>query len=142
MFSKRIYVATAIAAVLIIGAVVWGIKQPETANAPATNSGNVKGESTTQENVSDEIIYFYGETCPHCVELNKFLEENKIAEKVNFSKKEVWSNKDNAAEIEEKASECGIKKEGMGVPLVYAKGKCYVGTPQAEAFFKQEAGIQ
>ena len=137
MSDKKTYVA-AIMALLFIGIIVfWGLKQPEKANAPTTEQ-----ETSVPREATDEIIYFYGETCSHCIALNKFLEENKIAEKVNFNKKEVWSNKDNAAEMEKRAQECGIKREGMGVPFVYGKGKCYVGTPNAEAFFKQEAGTQ
>lgn len=139
MSNKKIYTTAAIAIFLVVGAIVWGAKQPNTANAPVVENNN---QNAGPVNPTDEIIYFYGETCPHCIELNKFLEENKIAEKVNFSKKEVWSNKTNAAEMEKKAQECGIQREGMGVPFVYARGKCYVGTPNAEALFKQEAGIQ
>jgi glutaredoxin len=137
MSNKRIYAATVVAIFLIVGAIVWGVKQPQKANAPA-----VTQENASQQNQSGEIIYFYGEECPHCKDVAKFLEDNKIADKVNFSKKEVWHDTANAAEMEKKAQECNIQKEGMGVPFVYAKGKCYVGTPQVEAFFSQEAGIQ
>jgi len=141
MESKKIYASMIAVFFLMVGVVFWGINQPEKANAPVIDPGSVEGESTTKENATDEIIYYYGETCPHCIDLNKFLEENKIAEKVNFSKKEVWGNKANAAEMEKKAAECDIERSGMGVPFVYARGKCYVGTPQAEALFKQEAGL-
>ena len=134
--NKKLYSILVVVIFFIVGVVVWGINQ-EKANAPT-----VSQETASQQNQTADIIYFYGETCSHCIELNKFLEDNKIAEKVNFSKKEVWSNKDNTAEMEKRAAECNIQKSDMGVPFVYARGKCYVGTPQAEAFFKQEAGIQ
>ena len=139
--DKRNY-ALAAGVLVVIGAIIfWGVKQPEKANAPVVENNNQNAEPV---NPTDEVIYYYGETCPHCIELNKFLEDNKIAEKVNFTKKEVFDKKNaaNVAEWEKKAAECGIKREGMGVPFIYARGKCYVGTPDAEAFFKQEAGIQ
>ena len=138
MPSKKIYLIAAATLFLIAGAVFWGIKQPEKANAPT-----IEQENAVATNPTDEIIYYYGETCSHCIELSKWLEDNKIAEKVNFSKKEVFDKKNSAnlSEWEKKAAECGIKREGMGVPFIYARGKCYMGTPDAEAFFKQEAGI-
>ena len=129
MSKKQTYVVLIIAIFLIAGAIFWGMKQPA---AP----GNIA--SCTP---SDEIVYYYGETCPHCQDVIKFLEDNKIAEKVNFTKKEVGSNKDNNAEMECRANECKIEKTGMGVPFVYSRGKCYIGTPDVEALFKREAGI-
>jgi glutaredoxin len=89
----------------------------------------------------NETIYFYGQECPHCLDVLKFLDDNKVGEKVTFTKKEVWHNKANAAEMQKRAAECGISPDGMGVPFVYGKGKCFVGTPDVEAFFKQAAGI-
>jgi glutaredoxin len=128
MKEKKNYIIIG-ATLVILGIVVfWGLRQPEKAVAPTVQP-------------SDEIVYYYGEECPHCKEVAKFLEENKIAEKVNFSKKEVWSNAANAAEMEQRASECNIERSGMGVPFLYARGKCYIGTPDVEAFFRQEAGI-
>lgn len=131
MGKKQTYIVLVIALFLIAGAIFWGMKQPETANAPSVNECDPAAD----------VIYYYGETCPHCKDVTKFLEDNKIAEKVNFCKKEVWNNKDNNAEMEKKAAECKIEKSGMGVPFLYARGMCYVGTPDVEAFFKQEAGI-
>lgn len=140
VINKKHYIVLVVVIFLIVIIVVWGLKQ-ETANAPVTGAGSVKGESAVQDNTSSDIIYYYGEECPHCKDVAQFLEDNKIAEKVNFSKKEVWHDTVNAAEMEKKAAECNIQKSGMGVPFVYAKGKCYVGTPDVEAFFKQAAGI-
>jgi len=137
MTDKKTYIAGAVA-LLIVGLIVfWGLKQPEKANAPT-----VSQEEIGQQNQSADIIYYYGAECPHCKDVAKFLEDNKIAEKVNFSKKEVWHNTDNAAEMQKKGEECNLQKQGMGVPFLYARGKCFIGTPEVEAFFKQEAGIQ
>jgi glutaredoxin len=137
MSNKRIYTAVVIAVFLVVGAVIWGAKQPQKANAPT-----VEQETAVKSNPTDEIIYFYGAECPHCKDVTQFLEDNKIADKVNFVKKEVWHDTTNAAEMQKKAQECSIQPSGMGVPFVYAKGKCYIGTPDVEAFFQQAAGIQ
>lgn len=88
-----------------------------------------------------DTIFFYGRECPHCKEAEKFLADNKISEKVKYDSAEVWHNKDNAKLMLEKTKECGLDESKVGVPLVYSQGKCYVGTPDIEAFLKEKAGI-
>lgn len=90
---------------------------------------------------NNEIIYYYGAECPHCHDVLKFLDDNKISEKVNFTKKEVWGDKNNASEMMEKVKECGLDESRVGVPFLYAEGKCLIGTPDVEGFFREKAGI-
>jgi glutaredoxin len=120
--KKRLYIIATLAFVVIAGFIIWGLKQPN-------------GESQS------DIIYYYGNDCPHCQNVTKFLDDNKIAEKVKFEKKEVGSNPKNALEMGKKAKECKIDPKNIGVPFVWARGKCLVGEPDVENFFKQEAGI-
>lgn len=101
-----------------------------------------RGDDSQQALSSDQgVIYFYGEECPHCKDVATFLEENKIAEKVRFEKKEVWHNRANAAEMDGKAKICGMDEQRIGVPFLFAEGKCYVGTPEVEGYFKAAAGL-
>jgi glutaredoxin len=88
-----------------------------------------------------DVILFYGRECPHCQDVEKFLSDNNIAQKVKYDSIEVWHNEDNANLMKEKAKECGLDQSKIGVPLVYGGGKCYVGTPDVEAFFKQQIGL-
>lgn len=82
------------------------------------------------------IVLFFGDTCPHCKELAKTLEEKKMAEKVKFSEKEVYRNAGNAKLLMEKAKKCGFKESEVGVPFLVAEdGKCYVGNPDVIKFF-------
>lgn len=115
--------------VLIGGLVFWGLK----------DSGSTV-ELTPDNDAS--IVYYYGAECPHCKDVQEFLEQNNISEKVNYVKKEVWHNTKNASEMEARAKVCGIQPDGMGVPFVFSDGKCIVGTPDAIAFFKKSAGIE
>lgn len=92
--------------------------------------------------VNADIIFFYGQECPHCQEVEKFIADNKIADKVKFDSLEVWHNDANKNVFLQKVKECGIAEDQAGVPFLYAKGKCIIGTPDVETFFKQEAGIQ
>lgn len=90
---------------------------------------------------STDIILFYGRECPHCQEVEKFITDNKISEKFEFERVEVWHNKKNADLLVQKAKKCGIDEDQIGVPFLYAKEKCYIGAPDAENFFKNENGI-
>jgi hypothetical protein len=94
-----------------------------------------------QEN---EIVYFYGEGCPHCVNVDTFVQENKIEEKVSYEKKEVFNNATNAEELTRTAQQCGLPANQVGVPLLYdsSNSKCYVGDVDVINFFKQKLGIQ
>jgi glutaredoxin len=87
------------------------------------------------------MILFYGNECPHCKDLEKFIEQNNIAEKVKFDYLEVWHSKANSRIMMEKAKECEISQDRLGVPFLYVKGKCFIGGPEVEKFFRQEVGM-
>lgn len=83
-----------------------------------------------------DVNFFYGRECPHCQDVESFLQKNKINEKINFDSIEVWHNKTNEEELLKKAKECGLGNDGIAVPFLYANGKCFVGTQLVEDFFK------
>lgn len=124
MLEKKTVFILAGSIAFIIVLVVWGLW----GDSPVTDDPNA-------------IVYYYGEGCPHCKVINEFLESNKIAEKVNFTKKEVWNDRKNAAELNRRAKTCNVQPEGMGVPFVYGgDGKCYIGEPDVKKFFNEKAG--
>ncbi len=89
------------------------------------------------------IILFYGDGCPHCKIVDDFITENKIEDKIKFSRLEVWFNKNNQAIISKVAETCGIKGDSVGVPFLYdGKGNCVVGDEPVINFFKNEANIK
>lgn len=112
-------------AVIIAGLVWWGLQEE--------NAKEVFDQSVT--------TYFYGETCPHCQEVRKFLDENKIDEKFSFVKREVWSDRTNASLMRDAAGICALKADEIAVPFVFSEGKCLIGTPKVIDFFKQKAGL-
>lgn len=121
--KKTIFIL--IGAIAVIGGLVfWGLQ-----------------EETLPPVDPNAVVYYYGEGCPHCKAIDEFITQNNIAEKVSFEKKEVWGNSANAREMSERAKVCGIQPEGMGVPFVYAGGKCLVGEPDVRQFFAEKAGI-
>lgn len=98
-----------------------------------------KNGEISQNNSSDkESIFFYGATCPHCRNVDKFLEENKgVEERFKFEKLEI-SNKDNAKRLMEKAEKCGLPTDNIGVPLFWDGEKCIVGDVDIISFLKSK----
>ena len=84
-------------------------------------------------NPDAEYLYFYWATCPHCIELNKQLDEAGILEDLSVEKREVWYNNDNQAKFQEVVTEIWLDESKVGVPFVYEKAtwEHVVGTDQA-----------
>ena len=88
------------------------------------------------------IIFFYGDTCPHCKNVEDFIKANNIDKKVKYAMLEVFHDQNNAALLLQKAQICGINQNQLGVPLVWDGKKCYMGEPDVTNFFKAQAGIK
>jgi glutaredoxin len=99
------------------------------------------GVNLSPNGSNSDLIYFYGNGCSHCANVEKFFEENKITEKVSFQQKEVFSNTQNAQLFAEKAKICNIPLETAGVPLLWDGSKCLMGEQDIINFFKQKIGI-
>lgn len=76
--------------------------------------------------VSDQIL-FYSNYCPHCDNVADYIDENNIKDKFNFTELEVADNQTNAKILYEKAQECGINRNNIGVPLFFNNGTCLTG---------------
>ena len=89
------------------------------------------------------IVLFYGQGCPHCEDVEKFIAQNNIDQKVKITRLEVWYNKANQALLGQVAQKCGITSGSVGVPFLYdGNGKCYVGEVDVPSFLKTAAGIK
>lgn len=133
MRKQTVGVIFLVTTVVIVGLIVWGNKQSD--NLPASTS---TGQSGIEQ---ADITYYFGQECSHCQAVAKFIADNQIEQKVIFTKKEVWHNADNNKELQERAAECSLESDKVGVPFLFARGKCYIGETEVENFFKKEAGI-
>lgn len=125
MSKKRYYIASAVAVIAIAALSVFWLAKSQKAEAPA-----------------GETIYYYGKDCPHCQEVDQFIKDNNIDQKIQFIKKEVQYNPSNAKELFDRDKECNITGDDVGAfPLVYSQGKCHLGTPDVINFFKNQEGI-
>lgn len=130
--------AIAAIAVLVVALFVGGLIFQNRSQDVASNSS---GQGAVKPDTSMEIIFYYGAECPHCKDVEKFFEDNKISEKLSFGMKEVWHDQANAEEMTSKAASCGLQEKEIGVPFLFAEGKCYVGTPDVEAYFSDKLGL-
>jgi len=112
------------------------------------NSFAKKNYSSNNSSVSvslpakDKIIFYYGITCPHCKEVEEWMEKNKIEEKIKIEKKEVYQDQKNSAELNLVAKSCGLDSASIGVPFLLADGKCYMGTPDVKKVLKNKSNIK
>ncbi|MFP4112619.1 MAG: hypothetical protein ACLFUO_06510, partial [Candidatus Woesearchaeota archaeon] len=83
-----------------------------------------------QDNNTLDIHVFVGETCPHCKELEHYLDSlEEDYENINPIYYEVWHNQDNQALFQQMAQEHGI--QARGVPTMFAGEEHFVGySPQ------------
>lgn len=101
--------------------------------------GNSNNQRQNGGNQNNEIILFYGDGCSHCANVDKFIKDNNIEEKISFAKKEVYNNAANADELSKKAEKCRMDTKNIGVPFLWDGDKCFVGDANVIDFFKKKA---
>lgn len=88
------------------------------------------------------MILFFGESCPHCQNVEEYIDQNKIREKLEFQELEVYRNQENAQILAAKAKSCRLDiKNGLGVPFFYDGQNCYLGEDEIIAFFRERLEI-
>lgn len=103
-------------------------------------------EKTVEVTTNDsEVILFFSNMCPHCKNVEDFVEANGVKEKVNFVQKEVGmlgEAKSNSNFMLEKQKACSVEKDYLGaVPFLWTKdGKCLMGDVDIINFFKAKIG--
>lgn len=97
------------------------------------------------------IVLFYGDRCPHCINVDQFIKENDIENRVKFAKLEVpFAGKTssqlmaNAGLAIQLARGCNLDtSNGVGIPFLYdGNGECFTGDTDVINFFKNAANIQ
>ena len=123
--DKKIYFIIALA-IIVIGGMAFFILRDN------------KQAAITESNAS--MILFFGKGCPHCENVDKFIQENNVKEKVKFDELEVFFDKSNEKLMEEKAKDCGVSTDNLGVPFLWNEGKCFSGDVDIINFFKSQIG--
>ena len=89
-------------------------------------------------NPDAEYLYFYGKTCPHCMEVNRYMNENDTMANYSIEKREIYQNQENNDLFQ--ALTTSLEIEGW-VPFVMNKAtKEYViGTDPVKELFPPTA---
>ena len=78
-----------------------------------------------------DLILFWGQGCPHCEKVMKYITDNKLESKVKISYKEVYNDKSNQQLMAETVKRCPEidTSQGIGVPLAFDQKaqKCLYG---------------
>lgn len=82
----------------------------------------------TNKNTDSGMIFFFGDTCPHCKNVEAYMSETGIENKLKFQKLEVYNNPANAQLLVQTAKKCGLDTTaGVGVPVFYDGQNCIMG---------------
>ncbi|HNW55768.1 MAG TPA: hypothetical protein PKN62_01690 [bacterium] len=80
-----------------------------------------------QDNQNPALILYYGETCPHCKIVEKYIADNKIDQKLAIAQKEVYNNTANSQELLTRAKSCQLDTATVGVPFLWTGSDCLIG---------------
>jgi glutaredoxin len=124
---KRFPLLVGLVSILIIigGALIFS-------NDSANNS------DTTPPNLPDSYEYYWGEGCPHCANVEDFLNTWENKDRVQIDKKEVYKDQDNIDLFKSRAEYCNLPNNQVGVPFLFTpEGECVVGDTPIINLFEQ-----
>lgn len=92
-------------------------------------SGKITSIAQAKTNQEQEktIYFFYGQGCPHCVQVENFFDENKLWEKYPIEKKEIYFERKNAVLFNQIMEKRGVPQDKRGVPTVVIGDKVLTG---------------
>jgi glutaredoxin len=88
----------------------------------------------------NKLLFFFGNTCPHCKNVEKYMEDNGVKSRLIIEELEVMDDHQNQVKMILYASKCGLGSDGLNVPLLYHAGKCYIGDVDVIAHLKTAMG--
>lgn len=100
---------------------------PDNNDVPVvTDNPDVVLKPEVEPIVLPKLVIYYGEQCPHCRIVEKFIEEESMGKEFDIEMKEVSQNEDNKAELIKRAEYCNVKGP-IGVPFLWEGQSCYSG---------------
>ncbi len=93
----------------------------------------------TKDNMEKSKITFYsGDNCPECINVEKYLTDNNVKDKLAFEEKNINKNQSDSEQMAEDALQCDVEVESFDVPFLWADGTCYLGEKDIINFFEQK----
>ncbi|MCL4366834.1 hypothetical protein M1563_01550 [Patescibacteria group bacterium] len=141
MNNKKVTLGLLVGAlVLIIAGFLFTNKLSNISNIKtSTQTTNLSLAMPTPEQVDpSQITFFYSASCPHCLEVEQWMQQNNFESQVPIVKKEVSQNQKNSQELIKTAVACGLPVDTIGVPFLAAEGQCYIGTPDVIKYLSKK----
>jgi len=82
------------------------------------------------------MILFYSLSCPHCQNVEQYIQENNVKDKYSFNQLEI-SDEKNSKLLVAKAKICGLDTQTLGVPFLWTGEKCLLGDADIIDFFSK-----
>jgi glutaredoxin len=121
-----------IVAIIFFAGLFWILSQPPqtTTQTTSQNSNDIYKDYPIYDN--PDLIFYWGDGCPHCENVEKWLTENNSDNKLKINYKEVYDNKNNQTEFYNTAKQyCSeiIDNGNIGVPTGFdpVSQKCIQG---------------
>ena len=91
--------------------------------------------------INDEkvITYFHGEGCPHCAEVDSWMDSRDIEKKYPIDNREIYNNGNNATFFNEMMDRLAVPLDQRGVPAVVIGDTVLVGDKSIIDNFKKDA---
>ena len=143
MKKEQILPAVAVAFILLGGYFYFTRNNQESIgrkDGGSQNSQPLKPEKAQEKYPvgKGEMVFFWGEGCSHCVNVEKYFQENgNLDQKLNIKKIEVFNDTKGQQTFMDIVKECKLGR--AGVPTFYQDGKCVQGdTPIIEELKKKQ----
>lgn len=95
-----------------------------------------------EETPINGIILFYGNRCSHCAKVDNFIKNNRIEDKVMFTRLEVFDNVANSNVLADKSQICGLNPRQIGVPFLWDGEHCIIGYVDVIKFFQEKISLK
>lgn len=110
---------------------------------PKTITDNNSPTPTPITHSDANFILYVGEGCPHCQNVEEFINSNQINQKLKINYKEIYKNADNRNElIQTVKKNCSELEEngGVGIPVFFdiSQQKCFQGDQPIIDFLKSQ----
>lgn len=94
--------------------------------------------------IDSNLVLFYGDTCPHCKDVEEFISQNQIDQKLKINRLEVYRSKQNSdtmAKLVKENCPDQLNPQGLPVPfLINTDDKtCFIGTPDITNHLTEKA---
>jgi len=138
MTKLIVTISLLVTSLVFIAVIVMGSQQAEDLAVDDNNQQIAQVLNEDGEEVTVDIFY-WGTTCPHCHDVQEWMEDNAVEEKIGVISKEVYENQANSTDLTAKAKSCDLDtRRGVPVPFLYTiEGDCLIGTPDIIEYLEE-----